>query len=275
MNLTGLIAVITLLVIGLLVLILVVMLQLKVGPKTNPQPGNNSQGATDNSLLNWIKSSYPEDWFKVSVGGVVLLAILGLLNHNLLWWLFGHHPRLGLAIVLLIALGILVLQKNYVRTRKWIWRAGLVMVVLFGFVGAISEDTEKDEPSLGHSLLRESQREAVAEVKEDAVSVYASYKHEAHKGISSYSPPPPPPPTSETKDYPVVFGRWNFVEVPGGWTKWKWSTPGKVMIYDQSWKLLHDSRFPGSGELGQIPGFWVQSANHADTTITLTRVTRK
>lgn len=81
------------------------------------------------------------------------------------------------------------------------------------------------------------------------------------------------PLSTQTRDYYVPSGSWGYVQIPPGWTKWNWKTPGSVIICDENGKILYDSRSGGDGQLGLIltGGLWVTSITNTSTTITFTR----
>lgn len=128
-------------------------------------------GTPGTTTMTWLKTNVPvwyaKEWVKASVGGMILIILLALLNKNLAWWLSGHHPRLLVSLVLLVVLGVFVLKKDYDRTKKWLWRVGFATVLVFGVGGAILEDRHNGEPNLDEVVVGGEQREALKEVAQE------------------------------------------------------------------------------------------------------------
>ncbi len=116
-----------------------------LNPRGAPQSTTPSLGQSNtSSLRNQLKDWYEEEWFKVSVSGAIVLLLLVTLNGHWAWWLSGNHPRLFLSLVLLLALASFALERNYKKTKQWLWRVGMVIVLLFGILGASLEDYGKE-----------------------------------------------------------------------------------------------------------------------------------
>lgn len=220
---------------------------------------------TPGTTMTWLKTNVPvwyaEEWVKASVGGVVLIILLALLNKNLAWWLSGHHPRLFISLVLLVVLGVFVLKKDYDRTKKWLWRAGFAIVLVFGVGGAILEDRHNGEPNLDKAIVGGEQREVLKEVAQEVAAAMPEISMPSFPSLSpaAYTAPAPAPDTFDATLYTAAPGQWTEIVLqPASQNKME-PFRGEVQIVDSNGNFVYQGPYRENFSAKPMSRFFITS----------------